>query len=88
MATVNDVKFFPQSEGRCPRCGRDGVALGRVNVAGLGPGPRCIDCYFGPPRRFWVNCPACGFFQPEGETCDRCSKPLSDPKENRPDAGN
>jgi hypothetical protein len=76
MATVSDVKFFGESEGRCPECGRDPVKLGRVNLAGFGHRRCCIDCCFGPPREFWVNCPECGWWQPEGEACDKCGEPM------------
>jgi methionyl-tRNA synthetase len=70
MATVSDVKFYPEREGKCPECGREPVKLGRVNLAGMDLG-LCIDCYFGPPRDLWENCPECGWLEP-GWKCDKC----------------
>jgi hypothetical protein len=80
MATVSEVKFFPGDPGRCPECGREGVQLGRVNLVGFeGRPPCCIDCCFGPPKEFWSTCQSCGFWQPEGEACDRCGSRFDDP---------
>jgi hypothetical protein len=49
-ATVSQVFWTPEATGKCPDCGRDGVQLGRVNLAyDFARRLACIHCHFGPP---------------------------------------
>jgi hypothetical protein len=71
--TVSEVAWSAETRGCCPDCCRDDLPLGRLNC-GPHRQPACIDCHFGPPTEFWDSCPACGYWQPPGEKCDKCGE--------------
>ena len=69
MATVSDIAWHKEKDGKCPYCGRE-RPLGHVNTVDDSQFPaRCIDCCFGPPMEYWDMCDDCGELY-VGEHCD------------------
>jgi len=60
MATISEIAWHKETEGKCPNCGRE-RPLGHVNTCDDFQWPaRCIDCCFGPPMEYWEICDTCG----------------------------
>lgn len=69
MATVSEIAWKPEKEGKCPQCGRERT-LGHINTYDDADNyARCIDCCFGPPMEYWEMCDVCGQLF-VGDGCD------------------
>lgn len=72
MVTVSELKWYQTIPiGKCPCCGKD-KPLGILNIPQFGEedeqrGPRCIDCFFGPPEPEFTP-----FDDEEDERYERC----------------
>jgi len=69
MATISEIAWHKEKDGKCPYCNRE-RPLGHINTIGDNQYPaRCIDCCLGSPMEYWELCDACGQLY-VGEHCD------------------